>query len=234
MMDTTFFPCRSSRYILHAAKILDNTQYRYYHTQMMKKTINLSDALFSKVRQRVLGLLYSQPESDFHTNEIIRITHSGTGAVQRELHNLTTAGLIIVKQVGNQKRYQANRNTPFFVELRGLILKTFGLADILKTALASMEDQIYVAFVYGSIARQEDTASSDIDLMILGEQLTYADLFLLLEKSETQLGRKINPTFYSLSEWSRKAKEGNHFIMNILKQPKIFLIGTENELTKLR
>src|SRR3990167_8959929 len=102
---------------------------------MPQKKITLSDALFSKVRQRVLGLLYSQPDLDFHTNEIIRLTHSGTGAVLRELESLTTAGLVIVKQVGNQKRYQANRNTPFFAELRSIILKTFGLADVLRKTL---------------------------------------------------------------------------------------------------
>ncbi len=201
---------------------------------MVQKKGNISDALFSKVRQRVLGLLYSQPDTNFHTNEIIRLTDSGTGATQRELESLTAAGLITVKQVGNQKRYQANRATPFFGELRSIVLKTFGLADVLKKALKPIEKKIRISFIYGSIAKQEDTASSDIDLMIIGKNLTYADVFQLLEKSETQLNRKINPTFYSALEWSRKIDESNHFVMKILKQPKIFLIGTENELTQLR
>lgn len=214
--------------------MLDNTQYGYYHTHMTKKKVNISDALFSKVRQRVLGLLYGQPDSDFHTNEIIRLTDSGTGAVQRELENLAAAGLVIIKQVGNQKRYQANRATPFFTELRSIVLKTFGLTDILREALKPIGKQIRVAFIYGSIAKQEDTATSDIDLMIIGINLTYADMFQLLEKTEAQLGRKINPTFYSPLEWSRKNKEGNNFIIKILKQPKIFLVGTEDELVKLR
>jgi predicted nucleotidyltransferase len=199
----------------------------------MKKKITISDALFSKVRQRVLGLLYGQPDSDFHTNEIIRLTDSGTGAVQRELESLTGAGLVIVKQVGNQKRYQANRDTPFFAELRSLVIKTFGLADVLRETLKPIAKQIHIAFIYGSIAKQEDTAKSDIDLMIIGENLTYADMFQLLEKAETQLGRKINPTFYSPSEWLRKNKDGNDFIKKILKHPQIFLIGTEDELVKL-
>jgi predicted nucleotidyltransferase len=199
----------------------------------MKKKMTISDALFSKVRQRVLGLLYGQPDSDFHTNEIIRLTNSGTGAVQRELESLTSAGLVIVKQVGNQKRYQANRDTPFFAELRSIILKTFGLSDILRETLKPIAKQIHIAFIYGSIAKQEDTANSDIDLMIIGENLTYADMFQLLENAETQLGRKINPTFYSQSEWLRKNKDGNDFVKKILKHPKIFLIGTEDELVKL-
>lgn len=199
----------------------------------MKKKVNVSDALFPKVRQRVLGLLYGQPDSDFHTNEIIRLTESGTGAVQRELENLTAAGLVIVKQVGNQRRYQANRAAPFFAELRGIVIKTFGLADILHAALKPIAKQIYIAFIYGSIAKQEDTATSDIDLMLIGDNLTYADVFHLIEKAEVQLRRKINPTFYTSSEWSRKNKEVNNFVMKILQKPKIFLIGTEDELAKL-
>lgn len=198
------------------------------------KKISLSDALFSKVQQQVLGLLYSQPDTDFHTNEIIRLTQSGTGAVQRELTKLTAADLVTVKQVGNQKRYQANRSTPLFSELRSIVLKTFGLAEIIQAALTPYRQQIQLAFIYGSIAKQEDTASSDIDLMLISKKLTYTEIFQLLENAEIKLGRKINPTFYSPVEWLKKYKEGNNFIAQILKQPKIFLIGTENELEKFR
>lgn len=199
----------------------------------MSDQISFADGLFSKVRQRILALLYGQPDFDFHTNEIIRLSDSGTGAVQRELKNLLAAGLIIVKQLGNQKRYQANRANPLFTELRNIVLKTFGLADVLSTAIKPAAKKIQIAFIYGSIAKQEDTANSDIDLMIIGNNLTYADVFHLLEKSEIQLGRKINPSFYSPSEWLRKNNEKNHFIKKILEQPKIFLIGTEDELNKL-
>lgn len=201
---------------------------------MGTKKINLADVLFSKVQQRVLGLLYSQPDADFYTNEIIRYADSGSGAVQRELVKLTASGLLMVKKIGNQKRYQANRATPFFAELRGIIIKTFGLADILREALKPFMSRIKVAFIYGSIAKHEETATSDIDLMLIGKDLTYADVFELLEKAESQLGRKINPTFYSPSDWSRKYNEDNHFITKVVKQPKIYLIGTEDELTKFR
>lgn len=201
---------------------------------MGTKKINLSDALFSKVQQHVLGLLYGQPDSDFHTNEIIRFTKSGTGAVQRELAKLTAAGLLIVTKVGNQKRYQANRATPLFSELRNIILKTFGLADVIREALSPLMQQIHFAFIYGSIAKQTDTASSDIDLMLISDNLTYAEIFKLLENAEVKLCRKINPTFYSLSEWTHKYKERNNFINQILKQPKIFLMGTEDEFAKFR
>ncbi len=196
--------------------------------------VNPSNALFTKVQQQVLGLLYGQPDTDFYTNEIIRLTKSGTGAVQRELAKLTSAGLVIVKQIGNQKHYQANQATPFFSELRGIVIKTFGLADVIRDALNPVTKKIYFAFIYGSIAKQEDTAESDIDLMIITDKLTYSDLFKLLGKTESQLGRKINPTFYSPDEWTRKYVEGNNFINQLLKKPKIFLIGTEDEFREFR
>src|SRR5262245_53602980 len=127
---------------------------------MVMKKINLSNVLFSKVQQGILGLLYGRPDADFYTNEIIRLTNCGTGAVQRELAKLTAAKLLIVKQVGNQKRYQANRAAPYFAELRGIVLKTFGLVDVLHAVLKSVELKIQIAFIYGSIAKQEDTVTS--------------------------------------------------------------------------
>jgi predicted nucleotidyltransferase len=196
--------------------------------------INISSALFSKAQQNVLGLLYSQPDKDFHTNEIIRLTKSGTGAIQRELNKLTTVELVTVKQMGNQKRYQANRASPLFSELRSIILKTFGLADVISDTLKPLVERIFFAFIYGSIAKQEDTVTSDIDLMIISDTLTYAELFKVLEKAETQLGRKINPTFISCSEWMKKIKTNNHFVKRVLVQPKIFVTGREDEFIKFK
>jgi len=193
----------------------------------------LSNALFSKVRQCVLALFYGQPDRSFHTNEIIRLTHSGTGAVQRELEKLTAVGLLTVQSIGNQKHYTANRTSSLFAELRSIVLKTFGLADVLREALTPIASQIHIAFIYGSIAKQEDTAKSDIDLMLVSDHLTYADLFILLEEPQVQLGRSIHPTFYSLAEWTKKRNASNNFLIQIIKQPKIFLIGTEDELNKL-
>lgn len=200
---------------------------------MSKKQLNVADALFSKVKQRVLGLLYSRPEHDFYTNEIIRLTHIGNGAVQRELKNLTAVGLINIKLSGNQKRYQANSHALFFEELRSIVLKSFGLVDVLQQALEPMSDRIEIAFIYGSIAKKIDTANSDIDLMIIGNDLTYADFFQAFEQAELKLQRKINPTFYSPVEWQRKYKAGNNFLNKIIEQPKEFLLGTEHELRKL-
>ncbi len=194
---------------------------------------NLSSTLFSKALQRILALLYGQPDCSFHTNEIIRLTHSGTGAVQRELKKLHSSGLLSTKSIGNQKHYQVNRSSPLFSELRSIVLKTFGLADVLRNALDPIASKIYVAFIYGSIAKQEDRSNSDIDLMLVSDNLSYADLFQLLTKAEEILGRPIHPSFYSEKEWTKKRKEHNHFLTQLIKQPKIFLIGTEDELTKL-
>lgn len=194
---------------------------------------NISNVLFSKAQQDVLGLLYGQPDTDFYTNEIIRQTHAGTGAVQRELTKLVLVGILTVKQVGNQKHYQANHSNPFFAELRSIVLKTFGLADVIKNAIMPLHSKLRSAFIYGSVAKQEDNAESDIDLMFIEEDITYADFFNLLAPVEVQLGRKINPIFYTPKDWSRKKTAENHFIMELLKQPKIFLIGTENELNVL-
>lgn len=200
----------------------------------MGTKINLSDALFSKTQQRVLTVLYGQPDRHFYTNEIIRLTDSGRGAIQRELEKLVVAGLLTVERVGNQKQYQANLTASIFTELRGIVLKTFGLVDVLKQALAPVASQIHSAFIYGSIAKQEDTANSDIDLMLLSDTLAYPDLFLLLEKIEPQVARPINPSIYSVEEWQQKLREGNNFLIQVVKQPKIFLIGTDDELSQLR
>ena len=200
---------------------------------MRTTTPSLSNALFSKVRQSVLALLYGQPDRSFHTNEIIRLTHSGTGAVQRELEKLAAVGLITVESIGNQKRYAANCASPLFTELRGIVLKTFGLADVLRDVLTPIASQVHIAFIYGSIAKQEDTATSDIDLMLVCDHLTYADLFKLLEEAQEKLGRPIHPTFYSPAEWARKYQANNNFLTQLVKQPKIFLIGTEDDLSKL-
>lgn len=200
----------------------------------MKYTkISLADSLFSKVRQRVLALFYNHPNADFHTNEIIRLTESGTGAVQRELAALTAAGLILIKKVGNQKRYQVNQSAPVYSELQGIIAKTFGVGDRLKQVLRPLASSIDVAFIFGSVAKQQDTAYSDIDVLIIGKNISYSDIYQLLEKIEQQLGRKINPTCYDTVEWQNKCRRKNHFINKVIEQEKMFLIGSEDELRKL-
>ncbi|MFI5445002.1 transcriptional regulator [Polaromonas sp. UC242_47] len=195
-----------------------------------KAKSSMADALFPKGRQRVLAVLFGNPDRSFYANEVIALAQSGTGAVQRELAALSEAGLLTVTKQGNQKHYQANAAAPVFAELRGLVLKTMGLADVLRAALAPLASQIDVAFVYGSVAKQQDTAQSDIDVMIVSASLGYADVFGALESATTTLGRKVNPTLYTAAEIAKRIQQDNAFVTRVLQQPKIWLIGTEEEL----
>lgn len=188
-------------------------------------------ALFTKAQQRVLGVLFGNPSRSFYANEIIAIAECGTGAVQRELTRLAGAGLVTVERVGNQKHYQANAAAPVYEELRGLVLKTSGLADVLRTALAPLAAQITAAFVYGSVAKGRDTATSDIDLMVVSDNLTHADMFGALEDAAVGLGRPVNPTVYTREELFKRLKRGNAFVKRVLAQPKLWLIGSEDDLT---
>ncbi len=190
----------------------------------------IADALFTKVQQRVLGVLFGNPGRTFYANEIIALADSGIGAVQRELKRLEEAGLVTVTSIGNQKHYQANASAPVYEELHGLVMKTSGLADVLRAGLAPLATRIRAAFVYGSVAKGQDTASSDIDLLVVSEHLTYPDLFTALESAGAQLGRKVNPTVYSSKELASRVKQGNAFVKRILTQPKIWVIGGEHDL----
>lgn len=189
----------------------------------------LADALFPKVRQRVLAVLFGAPDSSFYANEVIALAQSGTGAVQRELAGLSEAGLLIVSKKGNQKHYQANANAPVFAELRSLVLKTMGLADVLRTALAPLATQIDAAFIYGSVARQQDTARSDVDVMIVSGSLGYGEVFGALEGASVSLGRKVNPTLYTPDDWAKRVHNDNAFVARVWQQPKIWLIGSEEQ-----
>lgn len=197
---------------------------------LMSSSTSLADALFPKVRQRVLAVLFGTPDRSFYANEVIALAQSGTGAVQRELAGLSEAGLLHVTKQGNQKHYQANTEAPVFAELRGLVTKTMGMTDVLRAALVPLASQIDIAFVYGSIAKQEDTAHSDIDVMIISDSLGYADVFGALESATTTLGRKVNPTLYIPAEWAKRIQDHNAFVTRVLQQPKIWLLGSQEAL----
>jgi predicted nucleotidyltransferase len=190
---------------------------------------SFADALFPKVRQRVLAVFFGMPDRSFYASEVIALAHSGRGAVQRELAGLSEVGLLRVKLQGKQKHYQANAAAPIFSELRSLVLKTSGLADVVQQALMPLAGQIDSAFIYGSVARQEDTAQSDIDLMIVSATLGYADVFGSLEKATQALGRKINPTLYTPADMAKRIAQDNAFVTRVLQQPKIWLIGNEEQ-----
>ena len=190
----------------------------------------LADVLFSPVQQRVLALLFGQPGRSFRSAEVIALAGSGTGAVHRQLVRLAESGLVTVTRVGNQKHYQANRDSPVFTELHGLIVKTVGLAGPLEKALAPFKEKIQAAFVYGSIAKGTDTAQSDIDLLVISNDLAYADLYSALQETEATLNRPIHVSLMTEAEWRRKLATGNPFVTKIQAQPKIPLIGSIDDL----
>ncbi len=191
---------------------------------------SLAAALFSNTQQRVLAFLFGQPQRSFFATELIGLAGGGSGAVQRELARLSQSGLVTVTRLGNQKHYQANPQSPVFVELCGIVQKTVGLAEPLREVLLPFADNIAAAFVFGSVAKRSDTAGSDIDLMVLSDSLSYADLFGALEEAATRLGRTVNPSIYTRQELARRIKQKNSFVTRVLAQPKVWLIGGEDEL----
>lgn len=194
--------------------------------------ISLSSALFSKVQKRLLALLFGRPERSFYMSEIVRHAGSGTGAVERELSRLERSGIVSVQRIGNQKHYRANAESPIFSELFGLIQKTVGLAEPLREALESYGRKIKVAFVYGSVAKQTDTARSDIDLMVVGDDITYSDLYAALQRAEIVLGRPVNPTVLDVDEWRHRRSKKNAFLEKLMAQSKIFIVGSEDDLPR--
>jgi predicted nucleotidyltransferase len=190
----------------------------------------VADALFTKVQQRVLAVLFGNHARSFYANELIALACSGTGAVQRVLAQLQAAQLVTVKRVGNQKHYQANSSAPIFEELRGLVLKTSGLVDVLRMALASIASEIDVAFVFGSVAKGKDNANSDIDLLVISDSVAYAELFAALEQATSRFQRTVNPTLYSRSEIDKRVQNGNAFVKRVMVQPKLWVIGEDRGL----
>lgn len=201
---------------------------------MGTKEAGLGEVLFTKTQRRVLGLLYGNPERSYYANEIVRFAGAGTGAVQRELERLESVRLVTVSKIGNQKHYQANREAPIFDELRGIVLKTFGVADHLRSALAPLTKRIRAAFIYGSVAKGTDRADSDIDVMIVSDDLSYPEVIQALTKAEQEIQRPINPSVYATNEWRRKLAEDGGFVRRVIGQPRIFLIGSDDDLPKSR
>ena len=195
-----------------------------------KKPSSIADVLFSGVQQRVIALLFGQPDRSFYSNELVRLAKTGRGSLQRELERLSASGLVEMKIIGHQKHYQANNKSIIYQELRGITLKTFGLADVVREALSGHLDAIRYAFIFGSVAKGTDTSSSDIDVMVIAEGLGYSELFEAVVKAEAVLGRKVSPTLYSPAEFLAKKNSDNHFVTRVLEQPRIVLLGDEHAI----
>jgi len=180
----------------------------------------------------VLSLLFCHSEKSFYFREIERIVGMGRGAVQRELENLVNAGLVLRRKQGNQVHYQANPHAPIFSELKSLMVKTAGVADVLREALTPLEARIRTAFIYGSFAKGAERADSDVDLLVIGD-VSFSEIVDALASAQETIGREVNPSVYPLEEFVTKVSEGRHFVTSVVEEPKIFLIGDENVFGRL-
>ena len=191
----------------------------------MSSRYGVADALFTSTQQKVLAILFGQPDRSFFATELISLAGAGSGAVQRELARLSESGLITVCKVGNQKHFQANHESPIFNEVEQIVSKTFGLAAPLKEALQPIEDVIKLAVVFGSVARKSDTASSDIDLMVVSDNLTLEDLYKALEPAEQRIRRQLNPILLTVDEFDQRKNKRDSFVNRVLDGEIILLIG---------
>ena len=189
-------------------------------------------SLFPKTKRTLLALMFLHPDQRYYIRQIEKLTGVSQGALQRELKNLVGIGILRAEKSGHQTFYSVNTANPIYEELRGVVYKTFGVAEILRKALKPLNRKIEVAFIYGSIARNEETAQSDIDLMLIGG-VTFAESSIAISKAEILLGRTINPTIFPTEEFRRKLNENNHFLNSIIKTPLIFLLGEPNDIRKL-
>jgi predicted nucleotidyltransferase len=191
-------------------------------------TTSLGSALFGKTRLAILSLLYGQVDRSFYLSEIVRLAGVGRGAVQRELARLTRAGLLVRTEHGQQVYFQANAEAPVFEELRGLVRKTAGIVDLLRLALSPLTERISSAYVYGSIARGEETATSDIDLLVVGD-VSLFDIVSATAGIRETLGRELNPTVFPPAEYADKVRAKDHFLTTVLAEPKLHVIGGNDE-----
>lgn len=193
---------------------------------------NPVEVLFGTYHRRILALLLLHPEQSYYVREIARTANVPAGSVHRELRRLAESGLLLREAVGNQVRYRANRDCPIFPELAGIFRKTVGLADILRDALKPLADQIELAFIFGSVAQGKEGVTSDVDVLVIGK-VPFAGLVQALAPTQERLGREVNPVIMPKKDFLTKYETKDRFVMRIIKEPKIFLRGTANDLGKL-
>jgi predicted nucleotidyltransferase len=189
-------------------------------------------SLLPGTRRKVLSLFFLNPDKQFYFREVLKLTGTKQGAIQRELKFLTQTGILELEVKGHQTYYSVNKSHPIYPELSRIVLKTFGLVDVLTDALSPFKDKIVVAAIYGSIAAESETARSDVDLLVIG-RISFNELSRVTGKVEKEIGREINPTLYPVKEFKEKLKQKNHFLKSTLKSKMIFLIGSENDLVRL-
>lgn len=191
--------------------------------------MSIAEAIFTDSQSRLYAWLFGQPERAYHFSELRRLTGLGSASLQRELNRLVTAGLASAQTVGNQRHFQANPQAPVYAELVSLTRKAQGVVPLVRAALQVLLPGLKSAWVYGSVAKQTDTARSDIDVMLVGDDLLLSRVLAALEPAQAQLGRKINPSCYSPHEFDRRRAEPDSFVNRVLSQPILPLIGDAHE-----
>jgi predicted nucleotidyltransferase len=191
--------------------------------------MSLKDAVFTDSQAKVYLWIYGQPERSYHLSELRRLTGLGSASLQREINRLVVAGLANSALKGNQRQISANRQSLLFKELSDLTRKVMGAAALLTDALRPIERKIEVAFLYGSVAKQSDNAESDIDIMIVGSDLTLSELLDQLLPVEEMLCRKVNPTCYTVGEFKKRLSDTDSFVNKVLSQPIIQLFGNMDD-----
>ncbi|MEI8402110.1 MAG: nucleotidyltransferase domain-containing protein [Alcaligenaceae bacterium] len=191
--------------------------------------MSLKDAVFTDSQAKVYLWIFGQPERSYHLSELRRLTGLGSASLQREINRLVVAGLANSTLKGNQRQISANRQSPLFKELSDLTRKVMGAAGLVKEALLPIKRKIEVAFLYGSVAKQSDNAESDIDIMIIGSDLTLGEVLEQLLPVEEMLGRKVNPTCYTVGEFKKRLSDTDSFLNKVLSQPIIQLLGNMDD-----
>lgn len=191
--------------------------------------MSITTALFSDSQSRVFRWLFGHPDRQFHLSELRRLTGLGSASLQRELNRLDKAGLVSSERIGNLRRFQANPQSPVYGELIAMTRKTLGVEPLLREALLPLMPSLKAAWIYGSVAKQTDTAQSDIDVMLISENLLLSDILERLVPLEVQLGRKINPTCYTPADFERRRAEPDSFVNRVMTQPVLPLIGDAHE-----
>jgi predicted nucleotidyltransferase len=197
----------------------------------MRKIRSL-DALFPRIRQALLAATLLQPERWWYLSDLAKHLGVRPSSLQRELAALVEAGILNRRQDGNRVYFRPNPDCPFLPELQGLLVKTVGVVDVLREVLSRFTKRIDCAFVYGSVARAEELATSDVDVMIIG-QIGLADLTTALRRAEARLGRLVNPTLYTREEFATKLHAGHHFLKAVLDGEKLFVLGDPHELAAI-
>jgi hypothetical protein len=190
----------------------------------------IAQALFTPAQQKLLGLLFVRVNQGFHLNEIMRLTGLGSASAQRELKRLHDSGLIVSERIGNVRRFRPNKECLVYTELSGLVKKTFGLVSVLNSALAPLASALNVAFVYGATAKEQEAMETNVELLLIGDNTSYGELLSRLPVAERILRRKINPNLYSVPDFKRRLREQQPFILQVLREQKIYVLGDEADL----